>query len=170
MKIIAISGKAQHGKDTTATILAKLLEDQGNTVLIFHYSDLLKYLCRTYLGWNGVKDEAGRELLQRIGTDVVRKSDSNFWTDFSRRFLSLLPNEWDYVLIPDCRFPNEVAIADRHLRVVRSNFQSPLSEEQLNHKSETALDQTMADIWLYNDGTLADLEKKIKEVACEVLK
>ena len=42
-KVICISAKAQHGKDTTATILKSALEERGNEVLIFHYADLLKY-------------------------------------------------------------------------------------------------------------------------------
>lgn len=37
MKIVCISGKAQHGKDTTAKLLEEILEAQGNRVLIAHY-------------------------------------------------------------------------------------------------------------------------------------
>ena len=40
MKIVCISGKAQHGKDTTAKLLEEILEAQGNRVLIAHYGDL----------------------------------------------------------------------------------------------------------------------------------
>ena len=47
MKIVCISGKAQHGKDTTAKLLEEILEAQGNRVLIAHYGDLVKYVCRT---------------------------------------------------------------------------------------------------------------------------
>lgn len=60
-KVICISGKAQHGKDTTATILKAALEGRNNKVLIFHYADLLKYLCKEYFGWNGEKDELNKE-------------------------------------------------------------------------------------------------------------
>ena len=42
MKIIAISGKAQHGKDTTAEFLKSELETHGYKVQIAHYADLLK--------------------------------------------------------------------------------------------------------------------------------
>ncbi len=170
MKIIAISGKAQHGKDTTANMLKASLEKTGQSVLIFHNADLLKHLCRSYFGWNGVKDDTGRALLQRVGTNIVRGRDSDFWVDFAKRFLALFPGEWDYVLIPDSRFPNEVDWVDFHLRVVRQNFQSPLSAEQQQHESETALDEFLADIWLYNDGTLQELEDKIQQVAREVMK
>ena len=48
MKVICISGKARHGKDTLATILKKRLEDNGNRVLITHFGDLVKYICEKF--------------------------------------------------------------------------------------------------------------------------
>lgn len=165
-KIICISGKAQHGKDTTATILSSALENRGNKVLIFHYADLLKYLCRQYFDWNGEKDEAGRTLLQHVGTDVVRAKEPNFWVDFAVKCFKLFEDEWDYVLIPDCRFPNEIVHIKAnfdctHLSVFRPNFKSPLSEEQQKHISETALDHYPCDDVLWNDGSVEDLGVKI---------
>lgn len=44
VKIIAISGKAQHGKDTTAGFLKSALEADGYKVQVAHYADLLKYI------------------------------------------------------------------------------------------------------------------------------
>lgn len=55
-RIIAISGKAQHGKDTTAAILKELLEADGYRVLTVHYADLLKHICRSFFGWDGQKN------------------------------------------------------------------------------------------------------------------
>ena len=55
MKIICISGKAGHGKDYTANLLKEELEARGYSVLITHNADLLKYICKTFLGWNGEK-------------------------------------------------------------------------------------------------------------------
>ena len=137
-KIICISGKAQHGKDTTACIFSAALEDRGNKVLTFHYADLLKYLCKEYFGWNGEKDDSGRTLLQHVGTDIVRSKDPNYWVNFAVTFFKLFEDQWDYILIPDCRFPNEVNTMETHfdtihLRIVRPNFNSPLSGEQQKH-------------------------------------
>ena len=66
MKVICISGKARHGKDTLAGILKTHLEDQGNKVLIAHFGDLVKYICEKFFDWNGQKDEEGRTLLQYV--------------------------------------------------------------------------------------------------------
>lgn len=166
-KVICISGKAQHGKDTTANILKSILEERGNTVLIFHYADLLKYLCKQYFGWNGEKDYVGRTILQHVGTDIVRAKEPNYWVDFAVKFLKLFKDQWDYVLIPDCRFPNEVSVikdnfhGTQHLRVVRPHFETPLSVEQQNHPSETALDNYPYDILVCNDGTLLNIKDNL---------
>ena len=144
MKIIAISGKAQHGKDTTAGFLKSTLEADGYKVQVAHYADLLKYICKQFFGWNGQKDDAGRHILQYVGTDVIRTQKPDFWVDFIISMAKLFPDAWDYLLIPDCRFPNEIDCIKSagldmvHLRVVRKNFTSPLSKEQQAHPSETA--------------------------------
>lgn len=146
MKVICISGKARHGKDTAATRLEDELNRKGYKVLVAHYADLLKYICKTFFGWNGEKDEKGRQILQYVGTDIIRKQMPDYWVNFIISILTLFKNEWDYVLIPDCRFPNEIEklkqsdITTYTLRIERENFKSDLTEEQLNHISETALD------------------------------
>ena len=169
-KVICISAKAQHGKDTTATIMKSALEVRGNKVLIFHYADLLKYLCKEYFGWNGEKDDAGRTLLQYVGTDIVRTKDPNYWVNFAVSFLKMFEDEWDYVLIPDCRFPNEVNTMQTHfdtlyIRVIRPNFKSPLSEEQQKHPSETSLDNYMYDELICNNSDVLHLGAKVIDLA-----
>ena len=47
--IIPISGKAESGKDLTATLLKIELQKQGKRVLIINYGDQLKFLCQKYL-------------------------------------------------------------------------------------------------------------------------
>lgn len=168
LKIIAISGKAQHGKDTFADALKIELEERGYNVLLTHYADLLKYMCKNFFGWNGEKDEAGRHILQYVGTNVVREQCPDFWVNFVIDVLNLFPDEWDYVLIPDTRFPNEIERLKESfdnvklLKVIRPNFESTLTEEQKKHPSETALDNYKEDITFYNEGTLNDIKENIK--------
>lgn len=169
MKVILISGKAQNGKDTTASILKQTLVDNGDRVLITHYADLLKYICTNYFGWDGKKDDKGRQMLQYVGTDVIRKQNPTLWVDFVAMILKYFKGNWDYVIIPDCRFPNEITrmiesgFDTIHLRVHRPNFESPLTQEQRNHPSETALDDFGADVYIENDSTLTDLKYKIRK-------
>jgi len=145
------------------------LEDHGERVLIAHYGDLVKYVCRTFFDWNGEKDDYGRNLLQYVGTDIVRAREPEFWVDFVIKMIQFFGDNWDYVLIPDSRFPNEVerlretGFGVTHLRVERRNFVSPLTPEQQNHPSETALDNTTPDYLIVNDGSLRDLELRVKQ-------
>lgn len=171
MKVILISGKAQHGKDTVAGYLEEELTRRGQTVLVTHYGDLLKYICRTFFEWNGEKDEEGRSLLQHVGTDVIRKKNDSFWARFVCQVLKFFPDAWDYAIIPDCRFPNEIStptdfgLLTYHLRVVRPDFDNGLTDEQKAHPSETALDSVKPDYTLVNNGSLGDLRQLVQNWA-----
>lgn len=170
-KFICISGKAQNGKDTTAAFLTAKLQADGYKVLVAHQADLLKYICKTFFGWNGKKDEYGRTLLQRVGTDVIRKVNPDFWVNFMEEVTGFFNGEWDYIIIPDTRFPNEIERLRTHtsqaihVRITRSNFQSPLTEEQQGHISETALDNYLPNCIIFNDGSLDELSRKVDYLA-----
>lgn len=170
MKIICISGKAGHGKDTTAEILKEFLATTCRArVLIAHYGDLLKYICKTFLSWNGKKDEEGRELLQYVGTDVIRAHSPDYFVDFLVSFARLFLSEWDYMLIPDTRFENEITRWREegfdvvHLRVI-GNSRRNMSELQKRHISECALDGITPDIVIDNTGSLNDLRERVSGV------
>lgn len=171
MKIIAISGKAQHGKDTVARMIRYAGMDKGQKVLITHYADLLKYMCRSFLGWDGKKDDKGRALLQHVGTDIIRRKNTNFFVDFMISALDVcgeVGDIWDAVVIPDIRFPNEVerlasdGFSVAHLRIVRPGFESPLSSDAVNHVSETAMDDVNPDYVIMNDSSLTELQKTVE--------
>lgn len=137
--------------------------------MVAHYGDLVKYICQTYFNWNGEKDEYGRSLLQHVGTDVVRHMEPDYWVEFIVRILRFFPDEWDYVVIPDARFPNEIRVLEEnglqvtHLRVRRDSIPNNLTEEQRNHPSETSLDHTTPDAWIDNEGSLRHLEEVVKQ-------
>lgn len=177
MKIILISGKAGSGKDTVAEILKEHLISDGiseSKILVTHFADLLKYIATKFFGWNGVKDDAGRTLLQHLGTNVVREKNPNYWTDFIKSILKLFENEWEYVFIPDTRFPNEVSEIVSNfedVKVVRVNRprNNILSEAQQEHPSETALDDFKFDVVLENSfETLDELSQYLREMECKI--
>ena len=174
MKVILISGHAQNGKDTTAKLIKSRLEKDGKKVIVAHYGDLVKYVCKTFFDWVGLKDHRGRSLLQYVGTDVVRAKKPTFWVDFIINMLELFGSNWDYALIPDTRFPNEISAISNHfdtlhIRVLRSNFESPLTAEQQAHPSEVALDCVAPDAWIHNDGDIHELKEKVNQFVTEEL-
>jgi hypothetical protein len=166
MKVCCISAKARHGKDTAAEILKYYLETMNKKVLIIHYADLLKFICTKFFGWDGNKDEKGRTILQYIGTDVVGKKNPAYWVDWVVGFLKMFEDEWDYVLIPDCRYPVEMARMEDAfdtsiLRVERPNFDNGLTPEQKQHPSEVDMDNYPFDAIIYNDGTMDAFKEKL---------
>jgi hypothetical protein len=165
MKTILISGKAFSGKDSAANIIKEELEKQGKKVLIAHFGDLLKYVCKTFFNWNGEKDDYGRTLLQKIGTEKIRGKFPDFWVRFIRDILIIFDDEWDYVLISDTRFQNEALLLNDAItvRVTRLNFISPLTIEQQNHSSETSLDSFRFDYYLNSESGLDNLKIAVNE-------
>ena len=167
LKVCCISAKARHGKDTAGAMMAEYLESKGKKVLITHFADLVKYVCTKFFGWNGDKDEAGRTLLQHIGTDVVGDKQPEYWANFIVDILKFFENEWDYVLIPDCRYPWEVSTMEDNfetvvLRVERPGFESNLTEAQKQHASEVMMDDYPFDAILYNDSDLDTFKDKVE--------
>ena len=146
MNVILISGKARAGKTSTANILKSLLEKNGKRVLIANYGGLVKYVSEKFWGWNGEKEGCGRTILQNVG-DIVRNKDIDYWVNFVKDFIVASKDKWDYALIDDVRFLNEInrwrnidGIDYITVRVERLGFDSPLTREQQNHISETSLD------------------------------
>jgi hypothetical protein len=156
-------------------MLKEIMEQDGKKVLITHYADLLKYECKTFFDWNGIKDDEGRTILQHVGTDVIRKQNPNYWVNFLCEFLSMFQDEWDYVLIPDCRFQNEITKMQTwfdtySLRINRIDFESNLTEDQKNHISETALDDYDFDYVINTVSDLNVLRQSLVDLYNEELK
>lgn len=169
-KFICISGPAQSGKDTSAAILRDAFEKRGVSTLIIHYADLLKFICRVLFDWNGEKDTDGRTLLQRVGTDCVRRQNPNYWVDFVVNLIKMFPDHWDYVIVPDTRFPNEIervkeaGLEVTHIRVFREEYEDNMTSRQRKHESETALDDVVPDRMVANT-TIDHLREQLELIA-----
>ena len=109
-------------------------------------------IAQKYFGWDGEKNEAGRTLLQWLGTDVARQRNPDIWVRVACEFLSAFGPDFDYVLIPDTRFPNEIEYLREHgydvtaINVRMLDFDNGCTEEQKNHPYETALDDFPFDV------------------------
>lgn len=121
-----------------------------------------------------MKDEDGRQLLQYVGTDVIREHNPDYWVEFIISVLNFFYGDWDYVLIPDCRFPNEVERLREAefdvtaVKIVRDDFKSGLTQEQQNHKSETAMDDFKFDYVIHNKdmyGFYKNLNQLLTDIA-----
>ena len=93
-----------------------------------------------------------RRLLQVYGTDVHREIDPDYWVN---RTLSTLEPGKTYV-VPDVRFPNEAAVCDHLILVIRPGVSSVNG-----HASDAGLAFPFSTAEIINDGTLEDLEDKV---------
>lgn len=154
--IILISGLARSGKDTFAKDFGVYLNVYDDTdkrrILITHFADLLKYILREYLGWDGVKDFDGRMKLQYVG-DLCRLYNENYFVDFIKSIISMFSTKYDYILIPDARYPNEIKVLKDafpgsviHVHVKNKPIEEKAAKNmQYHHQSEGAIDENTAD-------------------------
>lgn len=180
MKICCISGKAEHGKTTFANFVKEECENTGLKVVIIHYGDILKWLADKIYGCGFEKNDTTRTIWQQFGTNVVREKVGDwYWVTLVNIFAKAAEAAGvDVLLIPDARFPNEIDYMREHnsdveaIRVLRSGHKSRLDEVQLQHPSETALDDyEQFDLWVMNDSDLQNLKDSAKTfVSHEILK
>ena len=106
MNVIGIAGKAGSGKKTVAGILAGLLLEQGQIVTLDAFGVGVKAEARRR-GWNGLKDDPGREFLQQLGAEM-RGRNNNYWIQ-SLVWRMLAGNQAiaDYIVVPDVQFKTE---------------------------------------------------------------
>ncbi len=176
-RLFLISGKAESGKDTVAKALN---EHFNNFSYQMHLADSVKQVAKEDFGWNGVKDEKGRGLLQLIG-DGGRAYNPQIWVD---KFLLKLgefvnsPYERNF-FVPDVRYLNEVerlsewaqknGVQVIKIRVERPFHKNALTKEQRLNNSETELDNYPSwDFVISNTGDLEDLKKLVKGIAVTI--
>jgi hypothetical protein len=85
-----------------------------------------------------------------MGTEKIRVGMNmpDFHVNRTCENMDILQEDFDFFIIADCRFPNEIEYVKQYfgedsvytVRVHRMNFESRLTEEQRQHPSETSLD------------------------------
>jgi hypothetical protein len=189
--LIGIGHRARSGKDTTAD---HLVENHGFRKT--SWADLLKAGVNIWHGWDErhaygdlkeVVDHnwgySPRYAYQKIGTDLMRKQwRDTFWVDCAMLKIQGWMDAGISVVVPDCRFPNEVrAIKEaggtvwkierpslpRLERKPKNPIVAYLKERWLRkvrhdfvgfaHESETALSDYQWDCVIHNTHGLDDL-------------
>ena len=145
--------------------------DDKNTETHINWGNMPHYLAITRQALVECKDNCPkhdtpmtvREVLQHIGTNVVRRIDNDAWARAPFR----TQREVDVVILADCRFPNEKEWTERNggvtIRVERdTGFED-------DHPSETALDDADFQIRYNNNGTLEELEQFVESLINQIV-
>ena len=171
-KIYIICGKARHGKDTIAEMIRNYYLEKKYDVLNLQYSSYIKEYAKKISNWDGSEESKPRELLQQLGTNIIRdKIDEAFFLKKLVDDIKVYSFFFDVLTISDARFKLEVDTPRDNfedvviIHVVRPNFDNGLTEEQKMHRTEIDLDDyENYDYTITNDGTLEELEEKVRNI------
>ena len=172
--IFVIAGKARAGKDTTGDYIVNYLTKIGYKPIKLAYARYLKMFIKDYFNWDGKEETKPRELLQELGTEVIRKkmNKPNFLVNRTCEDIEVLSNYFNAFIISDAREESEITIPKNKFNKVISikinRDTNILTEKQKNHYTEVALDQfNDYDYIIENNGTFEELEKKVIDIVKE---
>lgn len=192
IEFIGITGKAQSGKDSVADALQKELDYSIRYAMadpikaaMFGMFGLETLSERTNLmqakedviPWLG---QSPRALMQSIGVQLREDLSSDIWIKFLSKFCAdfieleevFEDNNRDhplYVIIPDIRFNNEAEYIKSEGGIVIHVIKSDVPNIR-QHVSEAGISSKYVDRVIENDGTLEDLNEKVKQLVNEEIK
>lgn len=163
--LIGLTGAARSGKDTSATILAKLLEADT-----YAFAHPIKEACKTMFGWselhvNGELKEvidknygiSPRQAMQKLGTEFGREMvHDEMWLKRAQVHLDCKPR----LIVTDVRFDNEAQFIRTNgghvVKIVR-----PECQKVNEHKSEKGVSEHLVDFTVHNNAGLGVLEDRL---------
>ena len=170
-KLFILAGKARSGKDTTADIIEKYYKDKK--IIRRMYGRWLKDYAMMLSDWSGNDEDKPRSLLQELGVKS-REINPNYTIRRMEEDINILKDYFDIIIITDARMINEITMPKEKfketvtIKIERPNYESNLSKKEKANITETALDNyNDYDYKVINDGSLEDLETKIKNILKE---
>ena len=171
-KIYIMCGKAKHGKDTFSAYLKNVYEKNDKKIIVTQLSKYIKYYAREMTGWDLSEETKPRELLQQLGTGVIREylKKEDLFINRMIEDIEVFSCFYDAIIISDVRLKKEINDLRKVfpdlicVHVNRPNFDNGLTPEQKNHKTEIDLDDfTDFDVEIENT-TLELLEESANKL------
>lgn len=160
---IAIGHKSRMGKDTTAVLISRLLEEnwKGHSLVTSFAAELYK-VTESIQKSLGKKVEKDRSLLREVGEGLKRVYGPNVWVDVVEKSIEDTPDR--PFIVTDMRLPQEVEMLKRHKFVtlnIKGDYRETVSNPE--HITETALDNFKYDYVIENTGSIDELKEKVEE-------
>lgn len=186
---IAFAGRIRSGKDTAAALSASIIREKDRGVMIeYHaYADGIAKVIKGNFP-EAFSEGKPRKHYQVIG-QTFRQLDPLVWVKHLQRELDQAEREWSYlgedfaVIVTDLRQENELEqlhaegfttikiVADEELRKERVIAKGDAwNEDSFNHETEQAVDGLGTHYVIENNGTIEELEAKIRSVLDDVVK
>ena len=175
--IYLLSGKARHGKDTIAGYLKKFYEEDKKKVINSRAGKYIKFYAMEMTDWDGSEENKPRNLLQELGTEVIRNKLNKAEMFIQRQLddIEIYSYFYDAIIVPDIRLPREIeSVKERFdnvvtIKVNRINFETSLNNNQQNHITETAMDSYNDFDYIVTNDKLDKLEEDIYKIYREVV-
>lgn len=172
-KIIILTGKAQSGKNETASIIKKYYEKQNKKTVILAYAKYLKDYAKEITNWDGEENTKPRELLQQLGVELIKNQiDENMLINRIKEDIKVYEYFFDVIIISDARFQDEIENIKTNNKVVIKieGIENNLTEKQKQHITETALNNyNNYDYIIENKNTKEDLKTQIEKIMEEII-
>jgi hypothetical protein len=188
-KHVCVIGKLRSGKGSVASALKNSRKDFVEMSFADPLKDQAVELINDLWAKNGIDDhmdrgrlerEKGvfRPLLQWLGTDFWREymdNDQHWIEQFQKEFRHITGAMDLRAVVADCRFPNEAQFARENGFVIvkverdlssrlKASYELGGKTEHDGHASEAGIDLIEPDIVIQNDGSLADLNRKVSDL------
>lgn len=172
-QILLISGKAGSGKDLVASMLpgwkrvafADILKDQVSSEFDIDRLSLDTQAGKAEVNHLGITN---RRLLINYGT-FKRSRDVNYWVKGVRYLIT--DNNWENIVIPDFRFPNEFEYLKKRLPkseyVIKTLLIDRNSCIRINDPTETSLVDFNFNFTIHNNSSIEELKKKVSSFSMD---
>lgn len=154
--IFVLSGKAKSGKNLIADKIENYYKNKR--CIQISYAFYLKNYVKNIYDWNGSEEDKPRELLQKIGIDLIKnKIDSNLLIRRVCEDIKVYSYFYDIIIITDARLKDEIEIPKRlfnnvvTIRIDSIYYDKKMTIEQMNHITETNLDNYDKFDYVIND-------------------
>ena len=154
--IFVLSGKAKSGKNLIADKIENYYKNKR--CIQISYAFYLKNYVKNIYDWNGSEEDKSRELLQKIGIDLIKnKIDSNLLIRRVCEDIKVYSYFYDIIIITDARLKDEIEIPKRlfnnvvTIRIDSIYYDKKMTIEQMNHITETNLDNYNKFDYVIND-------------------
>ena len=187
---IAISGKANSGKDTVAKLFAKVyqgIQCERRKIVFASLADPIKKIAKIMFPRTKRKSLYGpskyregiipgafknnipltyRLLLQELGTEIGRGYKESIWLDvLDCTSKKAKMNEAEMFIVADSRFRNEFDhLKSRGYVMIRVKRQSQLNMNHASEMEQESIQDSEFDFIIDNDSTLESLEHKVSEI------
>ena len=171
-KLFILSGKAESGKNTVASMIKDYYSDKKTITISFAY--YIKDYAKRISNWDGSEETKPRQLLQQLGIELVKnKIDSKLFINRILEDIEVFSYFYDIIIVSDARLTDEINdLKSKYkdavsIRINRTNYENNLTKSENSHLTETGLDNYNDFDYMIENDNYDNLKIKVEEILKE---